>query len=147
MTTNAMSGHGTLLQRAPAATPGVFTTIGELGDITPPALTRNEFDATTQQEDIDSYVLGVLRRGAFSVSVNFIPTNATHDHLTGLQQALIDNEMCGWKFIFPDVSNTTWVASGQVQQFVPHAPVDGKLSADVTIRFSGQMWIGATLVG
>lgn len=145
MTTNAMSGHGTLLQRAPAGTPTVFTTIGELGDITPPGLSRNEFDATTQQEDIDSYVLGVLRRGAFSVNVNFIPGNATHDHLTGLQQALIDNEMCGWKFIFPD--STVWIASGQVQQFVPHAPVDGKLSADVTIRFSGQMLIGVVTVG
>lgn len=145
MTTNALSGHGTLLQRAPAATPGVFTTIAELGDITPPALTRNEFDATTQQEDIDSYVLGVLRRGAFSFNINFIPGEATHDHLTGVQQALIDNEMCGWKFIFPDA--TAWVASGQVQQFVPHAPVDGKLSADITIRFSGQMLIGAVLVG
>lgn len=32
--------------------------------------------------------------------------------------------------------------SGQVQALKPGAPVDGKLSLDMTLRFSGHMQIG-----
>jgi hypothetical protein len=143
--TLAISGHGTLVSRAKAATPTVFEAIAELGDVTPPELSRNEFDATVQDKDIDSYVLGVLRRGAMTVPLNFLPTNATHNHLTGLYKAIIDNSVDGYKVTFPDA--TEWVMSGQVQHIVPKAPVDGKLSADVTFRFSGRMTIGGVVIG
>lgn len=144
MSTNALSGHGTLIAFQP--TPGGdFTTIAELGDITAPGLSRNEFDATTQNEDIDSYVLGVLRREPVTISMNFIPTNTTMDHVTGLQKLIIDNTMTGFRFTYPDA--TAIIASGQVSAFKTNAPVDGKLSADVTVRFSGVMTIGGVTIG
>lgn len=145
--TLAISSHGTLVARAPAATPGVWTTIAELGDITFPELMRNEFDAVTQDKNIDSYTLGVLRRGALTVPLNFLPTNGTHDHLTGLIKALITEPVPvdGWRITSPD--GTQWIMSGQVKGFSPKAPVDGKLSADVTIRMSGLMSIGGVSIG
>lgn len=143
--TLALSGHGTLVSRALAATPTVFNAIAELGDITPPALSRNEFDATTQEKDIDSYVLGVLRRGAMTLGLNFLPTDGSHDHLTGLYKAIIDNSIDGYKISMP--SSLVWVCSGQVQSIVPKAPVDGKLSCDATLRFSGKMTINGIIVG
>ena len=142
--TIGISSHGTLVafQKTPG---GAFTDIAELGDITPPEMMRNEFDATTQEKDIDSYVLGVLRRGAFTVPLNFLPTNDTHDHLTGLYKHLIDNTITGYRVTFPDA--TAWVMSGQVKGITPKAPVDGKLAADVTLRFSGLMSIGGVSIG
>lgn len=147
MSTNVLSGHGTLISRAPVATPGTFTVIAELGDVTPPELMRNEFDAVSQQDNIDSYVMGMLRRGQLKVPLNFIPTNATHDHLTGLYKALITEPPPyeGYKLTYPDA--TQLVFSGQVQSIIPRAPVDGKLSADVTIRLSGKMSIGGVSIG
>jgi len=146
MSVNALSGHGTKIdvQLTPG---GVFSEIAELRDITPPGLSRNEFDATTQNEDIDSYVLGVLRRELVTIQMNFIPSNNTQDHLTGMQKLLINNTMTGWRFRFPDVPATVWVASGQVSGFKPEAPVDGLMSAEATVRFSGRMLIGALSVG
>ena len=140
--TLAISSHGTLVLRAPAATPAVFTAIAELGDVTPPELSRNEFDATTQDKNIDSYVLGVLRRGAMTLSLNFLGTDASHDHLTGLIKAHTTEPppVDGYKITFPD--GLVWVASGQCKGVSLKAPVDGKMSADVTIRFSGKMLIG-----
>lgn len=138
MSLNAKSGHGTLIKRN-------TTTIGELGDITPFALMRNEFEALTQQENIDSYVLGVLRRSPVQLKINLIPSDATHDHLTGLHYAIINNSMDRYDFLLPD--SWTWIASGQVQNIVSHAPVDGKLEADITFRFSSKFWINGTLVG
>lgn len=147
MSVNQKSGHGTMI--AVQLTPGgAFSDIAEMGDVTPPSLERNEFDATTQNEDIDAYVLGVLRRGLFTVPLNFIPDEGTHDHLTGVQKLLIDNTMTGWRVTFPQVTpSVVWIMSGQVKSFVPTAPVDGKLAADVSIRLSGQMSIGGVTIG
>lgn len=144
MSVNALSGHGTKIDVQ--LTPGsIFTEIAELRDITPPGLSRNEFDATTQNEDIDSYVLGVLRREAVTIAMNFIPTNNTQDHLTGMQKLLINNTMTGWRFRYPD--GTDWIASGQVSGFKPQAPVDGLMSAEATVRFSGRMIIEGVSIG
>lgn len=142
--TLAISGHGTTVSRALSATPTVWTVIGEMGDVTPPVLSRNEFDATTQDRNIDAYVLGVLRRSAFTMSINFLgaDTTAGHDHLTGLMKAMITEPppVDGYKITFPD--GIVWVMSGQVQSISPKAPVDGKMSADVTVRPTGKMTIG-----
>jgi hypothetical protein len=143
MSVNALSGHGTKIdvQLTPG---GAWTEIAELRDITPPGFSRNEFDATTQNEDIDSYVLGVFRREATTIQMNFIPGNNTQDHMTGIQKLMVNNTMTGWRFRYPDVAATNWVASGQVSGFKPEAPVDGLMSAEATLRFSGAMIISST---
>lgn len=144
-----ISGHGTLVLRALASAPTVFTAIAEIGDVTPPELQRNEFDAVSQDRNIDAYVLGILRRGQFSIKMNFLPADSTHDHLTGLMAAMIAEPppTDGYKITFPGGGNNAWVMSGQVQAIKPMAPVDGKLSADVTIRLSGKMTIGGVVIG
>lgn len=144
--TIALSSHGTFLARE--TSPGVFEDIAEVGDLSLPGLTRNEFDATTHNRDIDAYIMGVLRREAFSFPLNFLPADPTHDHLTGLYAAIIANEINGYRITFPTAAGgIEWILSGQVKQIVPKAPVDGKLSADVTLRFSGLMSIGGVVVG
>jgi hypothetical protein len=140
----AQDSNGTLVQRQ--ATPGgAFETIAELGDITPPGMSRNEFDASVQNFRIDRYVLGILRRGAMTVPLNFEPEDPTHDHTTGLYQALFDKSVDGYKVIYPD--GTEWIFSGQVQNLQPGAPVDGKLALDATFRFSGLMIIDGVVIG
>ena len=144
-----LSGHGALVQRAPIATPSTFTTIAELGDITLPGLDHNEFDALQHNQNIDSFVLGVLRRDLFTIRLNFLPSDPTHDHLTGLIKAAVTNPvpMDGFKIVFPDLVNT-WVASGQVKSVNNIVlPVDGLSTADVGIRFSGRMVINGVLIG
>jgi hypothetical protein len=145
--TLAISGHGTILARAKAATPLTFENIAEVGDITAPGLTRNEFEGLTQDRNIDAYVLGVLRRDAMTLALNFLPDDGTHDHLTGLIKALITEPppVEGYRMTFP--GGLAWIMSGQVKGVQPTAPVDGKLSATVTLRFSGLMSIGGVTIG
>ena len=144
--TLAIASHATLVavQLVPG---GTFTTIAELGDITPPELMRNEHDATTQNINIDAYVMGVLRRSQISFPINFLPGDNTHDHLTGLVALLVANTVTGFRVTFPDAAATKWIMSGQVQGLKPSAPVDGKLSAAITLRMSGLMTIGGVVVG
>jgi len=144
-----LSGHGAIISRAPIATPSTFTEIAEVGDIQLPGLDHNEFDALQHNQNIDSYVMGVLRRDLFTIKINFLPSNATHDHLTGLIKSCVTNPppMDGWKITFPDLVNV-WVASGQCKSVNNITlPVDGLSTADVAVRFSGRMVINGVLIG
>ena len=149
--TTPISSHNTMIARAPAATPGVFTDIAELGDITPPELSRKEFDASVHNRNIDKYVLGMLRRGSMPFPMNFIPSDPSQDHLTGLYKAMITEPppIDGYRVRWPTPFNTAaydWIMSGQVQAIKPKAPVEGIMQFDVTIRFSDAMSIGGILI-
>ena len=149
----AASGHGATIgiELDPVGSPGVFTTIAELnGDIEWPELNRPETETTPHQDTIDDWVMGRLGRGALSFSVNYIFDDGTHDHLTGLQQKIIDNELFGIRILGPGGSANTdeWIASGHVQAFKHTDPVrEGARSADVTIRLRKQQKIDGVLVG
>jgi hypothetical protein len=144
-----LSGHGAKIERALAATPTVFAEIAEIKDITLPGLDHNEFDATSHNRNIDAYVMGVLRRDLFTIKMNFLPSDGSQDHLTGLIKAAITNPVPtdGFKITFPDNTNV-WVASGQVKAVKNIVlPVDGLSTADVEVRFSGLMLINGVVIG
>jgi hypothetical protein len=124
-----ISAHGTLIKRN-------GTAIAELQDITPPALTRKPIDTTTQNSDDDSYVVGIRRKGELQFSMNFLPSSEpTHDASTGLLKAWADGTKDQYQILFPD--GAVWLFSGFVSNIAPKAPVDGALSANVSIRPSG----------
>lgn len=141
----AISAHGTLIAWQP--TPGgAFVEIGEIaGDIVIPALSRNEIEVTTHNDDIDAFVLGVLRRSTMTFPINYIAADGTHDPETGLQHAIIVNLKTGFRVTFPD--NEVVIFSGGVSNFAKRAPVDGALQADVAIRPTGLMKINDEIVG
>ena len=152
--TNAVAGHGALIayEADPVVSPGVFTTIAELnGDITAPGLSRGETDVTPHQDNIDSYVLGILRREALTFSVNWIFDDPTHDHLTGITSFIRDNTTFGIRLRGPGGTANTdeWIMSGQIQNVGPIVnPVrEGARTADVTFRASGPMIIDGVAYG
>lgn len=145
MSTAGLTSHGTLVARAPAATPTVFTTIAELLDINPPEVSRPETDTTSQNDDIDSYVYGAMKRTPLTFNLNFVPGDATQDHLNGLYSAIKNKTTDGYKVTFID--GTVWIMSGQLQKLTPKAPNQGKLEVAVTIRPSGKFTINGTVFG
>lgn len=135
MPSSAKDAHGTLLARQNLGS-GAFVTIAELMDMTPPPITRNSFDVTPHNENIDQYVVGgVLRRGDMTLQIGYVPSLGTHDHLTGLKKSIVNKQLDGWRITYPD--NSTYIFSGFVTNVGPSAPVEGQLVADVTIRPTG----------
>lgn len=149
----AQAGHGALvaIELDPSGAQGTFTTVSELnGDITWPELNRPESETTPHQDTIDDYVLGRLGRGPLTFGVNFIFDDQTHDHLTGLYQKMIDNEMFGIRLRGPGGTANTdeWIASGQVQSITQVSPVrEGARTCEVTIRLRKQQKVDGVLVG
>jgi len=75
--------------------------------------------------------------GEVSFEINYVPTAATHKNASGGLIYLLDNKtLQTFHVVFPDA--TDWTLPGYVTDFKPSAPVDGKLSASVTIKVSGQ---------
>ena len=143
----AIAGHGALIavEQDPAGMQAVFTTIAELNsDFGQPEVSRGEAEATPHNDKIDTWVLGVLRRSPLVFSVNFIFDDVTHDHLTGLYNALDENETRGWQIRGPSglALSDEWIMSGAVQALAPTNPVrEGVRTMDVTVRMSGVMLI------
>ncbi len=141
---DAIASHGTIVAHQP--TPGgSFTDIAELADIVPPPLTRPSAEVTPHNDGIDSYVVGVKRRGEMTLVLNFLQDNATHDHITGLMKSWILGSKDGFQVTFLD--GIVWVLSGQVINVAPVTPVrEGAQTANVTIRPTGAMSIGAVAI-
>lgn len=126
---NAISAHGTIIKRN-------GTAIAELKDITPPPLTRNAIETTTQNSDDDSYVVGIRRKGEMQMQLGFLPSGeATHNAQAGLIKAWADGSKDRYDLEYPD--GAVWMFSGFVTNIAPSAPVDGALEASVSIRPSG----------
>jgi len=141
MATDALSSHGTILSFE--STPGgAFVQVGELGDITPPGLMRNEFDASVHNRDIDSWITGILRREPITVPVFFNKAVTSH---AALRTLLIANTETGYKLENPD--GDVWIGSGFVKGIQGASPVDGIQTANVSIRLSGAFFLNGVLVG
>lgn len=148
----AVSGHGaTIAIELDILTPGVFTVVAELnGDITWPGLNRPVTEVTPHQDTIDSYVTGRLGREPLSFSTNYVFDDETHDHLTGLQAKIIDNEFFGIRIRGPLGTTDTdeIIASGHVSSITHMDPVrEGARSAQVTIQLSKRQKIDGVFFG
>lgn len=128
---NAISAHGTNIKRN-----GVQ--IGEMRDVTPPALTRNTFDTTTQNDADDSYVVGVRRKGDLSFTINWLQSGeVTHGAVSGLLYAYQNGSKDLYEIDFPD--GAKWYFSGFLSNLAIKSPVDGEQSADVSIKPTNAM--------
>jgi hypothetical protein len=134
---NAISAHGTLIARAPIATPTVFTTIAELRDITSPPLTRKPIETTAHNDTEESFIVGIRRKGEMTFMLGWNPSIATHDELTGLEKAWLDGTRDIYRITYPN--GKQWLFSGFVTNIGPKAPVDDGLEASITIRPTNTM--------
>lgn len=129
-----LNAFGTLLKRN-------GTTIAEVTDITPPNPSREEIDYTHHQSPgaWREFGKGLKDGGEVTFTINYIPTNSTHNAATGLLGDFTNNTTVDtWSVVFPDTLGTTWSFPGFVTAFETNAPIDDKLSADITLKVAGQ---------
>ena len=136
--TQGTSGFGTLIAYLNDASPPTYTKVDEIYQVGGPGQSAEEIEMThmespgNRREFIQSFIDG----GELAFSINFLPTNASHVQLTADQTA---RTVRTWKVQWPDASDTTWSFDGFVKSFEPDAPIDGRLSAAVVIRVTGDI--------
>ncbi len=130
----AVNAFGTLLKRN-------GTTVAEVTDISAPELSRDTAEVTHHQSPgMWRERIKILKdAGEVSLSINYIPTNSTHNAAAGmLGDFANDSTNDTWTLVFSDVAATTWSFAGAITKFSPKAPIDDRLTADITIQLMGQ---------
>lgn len=140
MATQAISSFGTLLKIGDGAPTEAFTTIAEVMDISGPSLAQGTVEVTSQAATARyrEFIATLKDGGEISFDINYITTDGTHDPTTGLLNDFEDGTLRNFQLVFPDTGSTTWTIPSIVTGFEPSAPVDGALTASVTLKVSGQ---------
>ena len=139
MASAAISSFGTLLQIGDGGSPENFTTIAEVRDITGPQRTRNTIDVTNHSSPngYEEFVMAIKRSGQMTFEVNFLgTTNATQDASTGLWADYENGTKSNWKMVLPSSYGTISFAA-YVMGIENKAPVDGALTANITLKITG----------
>lgn len=141
-----LSAHGTEIRIRPSIsdptgaagwTAGVTYTLQGLGDISGVGTTRNDFDITPHDKNIDQYIFGVPRRDVISFPLFYNKAIVTHRMLRTLQA---NNDVAtqmsnGFEIESPD--GQILIFSGGVKNMPIDYPVDGPQTATVEIRATG----------
>lgn len=140
---NAIWSHGTQLQRGDGESIESFTTIAEVKDISAMPIELETVDVTNHDSGgWREHIGGILSLGDVSFEINYQPTAPTHSLLIN---DLLTKAVRNFRIIYPDGTETPF--SGLVTSFEPTAPVDGVVTAGVTIKGTGSVGVGGASTG
>lgn len=137
MSTQARIGYGTLFASGNGAAPEVFTTLGEVTNITPPGWARDTIDASHELSPgaHREFIAGLADAGEVSLDINYVPGSPATAALEAEKALTGSSAAINRRITFPDGSYMIFV--GILTGFEPDAPIDDKMSASVTFKVSG----------
>lgn len=132
--TNAEIGYGILLKMLTSTGPDVYTTLGQMRDITPSGFSVDMVDATHNEspDATEEVIAGLIRTGETSLQIHYDPTSAT--------QALIEAALRvkkTFREVWPDGRYVQY--DGYFTNGEPDAPTEDKAVMSVTIKRSGPL--------
>jgi predicted secreted protein len=133
MASNAVSGVGTKFGRWNGSS---WDYLAEVNSITGPTMTRDFIDVTSLDSTggYREFITGFRDAGTISLSMNF--TRDSYDlMLTDFESPTANN----YEIILPDVDVTSFEFEGLVTEVPLTIPTDDKITADVTIKITGQV--------
>jgi len=133
MATAASIGNGAQFQ-IESVTPGTFTAISEVFDITPPNETADVIDVTNLQSTQREFILGLTDPGETSFEMNFVPGSASETLLLAAKASRTSKQ---FRIVFPNLY--TWTFGGLVTGYEPSMPNDDKMTCTVTIKVTGSV--------
>lgn len=139
-TSNAIPAFGTFLKAGDGAMSETFTTVAEVKSITGPQMTAKIDDVTNHSTGVPwrEKLSTLLDAGSIDFDLNFVPSDATQSASSGLLNDFKNRTRRNFKLVFPDGIPTTWLFTGIVKNFKIMAPVDGVLTANLSVEITGQ---------
>lgn len=135
----AISGFGTLLKIGDGDTPEVFTTVAEVTSISGPSFAMGTQDVTSHSSTgaYREFQATLLDAGEVSFDIWFDPNNTTHNATAGLLKDYADRKLRNFKLEFPTTPAKTAAFAAFVTGFEAGFPIDGAMTASVTLKISG----------
>ena len=135
-----LAGFGTELQMSDMEVIPTFNIIAYVKSMGGPSLKVDTEDVTTLEQATawEEVVATIIRSGEISLEIVYDPAEGTHDATTGLLLNLAAKAVIDWKIVWPNhPTHTTWLVTALITGFEPGAPVEGGLTATVTLKPTG----------
>lgn len=137
----AIIGTGILIKAGDGGAPEVFVAVAEIVTLKPPQLSRNEIDVSSHNEGQESKILGMLRKGQVTGTLNWVPSDPTHSDLTGgILADILGNVKRNWRIVFPPLGLPHWTFPGRVQLFDPQ-----EVTTDAALQVAFAMTIDGAI--
>ena len=121
----------------------VVTTVAQVTNVSGPSLSLDTVDVTTHDSTgaWEETVGSILRSGDLTIDIVYDPADNTQDgtETGGLVYRYKNKVRSAFSIVFPDTASTTWSFDGEITGFEPGAPVDGALTASVTVKPTGAL--------
>jgi predicted secreted protein len=132
----AMLGYGTIFRISNNDSPGVYTDIAEVFNITPPSFEADDVDVTHNQSPnrTRETIAGLKTPGDCSFEMNFIPGSASDVLIRAL---LGSGEQRACQIEYPNAE--TWDFLAAVKGYEISAATDDKMTATVSMQVSGDV--------
>jgi hypothetical protein len=133
------AGFGCVLQVKIVST---LTTIAAVRDIAGPAVATNPIDASTRTARARAFLPGMRDSGEVTFDIAYDPDENLHSASVagGMVKLQQDATVCDWKLLFPAETTVVGAAfSGFVTGFNVKEPMDDLMTADLTIKISGEV--------
>lgn len=129
---DAIAGVGTLFRRWSGT---AWVNIAEVNSITGPNKTRETIDVTSLDSvgGYREFIASFRDGGTVQLTMNF--TRATYDLMN---DDFEDDTAQSYEIVLPDAENTTLEFNGLVTEVPLTISTDDKVTADVTIKVTGQ---------
>ena len=133
MASTAVSGVGTKFQRWNGS---AYVSLAEVNSITGPSMTRAFIDVTSLDSTggYREFITGFRDAGTISLKMNF--TTASYAFIKEDFQKVAAN---AYKIVLSDPGLSTLEFEGLVTELPLSIPTDDKISADCTIKITGQV--------
>jgi len=132
---SGIDAFGIALQRGDGVTPTeAFATIAKVTNVSGPEIERETYDVTAHDSEDGwrEFIGGLKDAGEVSIEINYDPS--VHDDLVADFE---DTAPRNYKLVFPGGLGT-WALKLILTGFSQEAPVDDKLSAELTFKVSGK---------
>lgn len=134
MATAASIGYGSRFEIESSDSPGVWTALAEVSNITPPSDVIDVIDVTNMDSPnaTREFILGLNDPGECSFEMNFVPGSASDATLQAIRNARVrKNCRIQWP------NGVYWTFTGLLTGYEPDAPADGAMTATVTFKVTG----------
>lgn len=135
----AVAATGTLLKIGDGGGPETFTTIAEVKDISGPGLTVSTEDTTSHDANGYRTFIPTLKEvGEVTFDINF-DNGATQGFASGLYLDAVNRTLRHFQIVIPTTASKTGSFSAYVTGWDMSFPVEGVLTASVTLTVSGSV--------
>ena len=129
-------GSGTVFSRGDAASPEVFTAVGDVVSIAGPAIVKDEIEVTALDSAAKEFIGALDDPGEITLELNWNPQDSEHVNLrTDAEGSTVRN----YRVVWSDLSSTQVTFAAEVMEFSLNTEANDAVKGSVRLKISGAL--------